>query len=65
MTTIATQTFTATEGKLVQEAIRRASAWRGNAGVDRALIEEAVVGELARGTRHMYGLVRAASRLAK
>ena len=50
--------FTDNEMVLIEEAVRRASAQRCAAGVDRGAIMEAVVAEARRGTRTMFGLVK-------
>ena len=50
--------FTNSEMVLIEEAVRRASAQRCVAGVDRGAIMEAVVAEARRGTRTMFGLVK-------
>ena len=55
-------TFTKNEVSLIEEAVRRAAALRGNSAVDRASIEHAVRAEAARGTRNMFGLVKVGSR---
>ena len=48
---------------LIAEAVRRALAQRCNAGAPRDRVIEAVLAEARRGTRTMFGLVKAASRL--
>lgn len=50
---------------LIAEAVRRALAQRCNQGVPRDRVIEAVLAEARRGTRTMFGLVKAASNLAR
>ncbi|UDL94905.1 hypothetical protein LGH83_01090 [Lichenihabitans sp. PAMC28606] len=54
--------FTPNDNRLIGEAVRRAVALRFNAETERDAIVAAVVAEAGRGTRSMFGLVRAASR---
>ena len=55
--------YSINEQRLIGEAIRRATAARAAMGTSRDAIEAAVMAEAGRGTRSMFGLVRAASRI--
>jgi len=57
--------FTDSDLVLISEAIRRACLRHCNAGLDQALIAEAVVAEARRGTRTMYGLVKVGWRVGE
>ncbi len=54
--------FNNSEMMLIAEAVRRALAQRCNAGVPRDRVIEAVLAEARRGTRTMFGLVKAGSK---
>ena len=56
--------FSNNENRLIGEAVRRATAARFNNGVNRDTIVAAVVAEAARGTRNLFGLVKAGTRPA-
>lgn len=51
--------FTDSEIMLIAEAVRRACEGRWSAGIERGAVVDAVVAEAQRGTRTMYGLVKA------
>lgn len=51
--------FTDNEVALVAEAVRRACEGRWSVGVERSAVVDAVVAEAQRGTRTIYGLVKA------